>query len=915
MRRKWFISSCVGGGLLLAGVLWQVSFSGADPADRDAQANADDDGPATKPAENPLPIRRVVLFNTGVGYLQREGQIDGKARVELSFAASDMNDLLKSLILQDGGGGKVSAVQYDSHDPIEKTLRSFAIDLSANPTFGQILNQARGERIEVLPHEKPLKDGEKKQSRRPKLVGTIVGMETQAKPNELREVELLNLTTADGLQTIPLENVQSIRFLNTTLEKEFQRALLVLARAHDTQKRSINLAFQGDGKRTIRVGYVVERPIWKTSYRLRIEDGKKLFLQAWAMVENTSDDDWSDVHMVLVSGRPISFKMNLYEPLYIPRPEVEPELFASLRPPLYSGSLTPGGMPEQPKAPGGNMFGMFGNMMGANMFGMAAPPPVSEGGPADIGRPHFGGFQGFGGGNFQGFGNFQGGNFQGQFGYYFNNRYANPNAGQANFNAKLTYEQLQERRKQQKEQQDEALKKGSAITGLNFKEGIASVANAEEVGDYYQYVLDQKISLPRQKSAMLPIVNKSIEGTKVSIYNAAVQAKFPLLGLRLKNTSGQPLTQGPITVYEGHTYAGDTRVLDLQPGEERLLSYALDQATEVLATASDAPSPELYVKIGEDTLTANYKVRHTRSYTIRNRSIHDRKVIVEHPITLGWELLEPKKAYEKARDVSRFEVEAPANKTVTFKVTEEEATGGQFKLVQGGACWTCEPRSDIHFKVLRKMFEPRLIGMRLEKGVLVLRQQVRESTSYFVQNLSDSGRECTIDHIVRAGWQLLPDPDNAKTGPAVERFIVPVSAKKTAAKEFVEERTTIERTPPVSGLLVDRIRQLIAHPAASPELKAGLTKVLTLGQKLGDANARHGALDRQLRALSEDQARMRQNLGIIPQSSEHYKKFLEKFVAQETEIEQLQKQLRQALAVAQEAQREYEGFVANLTVE
>src|SRR5262249_5324997 len=92
-------------------------------------------------------------------------------------------------------------------------------------------------------------------------------------------------------------------------------------------------------KRPVKVGYVVKRPIWKTSYRLLIEPNGKLFLQGWAIVENTSDDDWNNVRMVLISGRPIAFKMNLYEPLWIPRPTVEPELFASRRPPVYSGSL------------------------------------------------------------------------------------------------------------------------------------------------------------------------------------------------------------------------------------------------------------------------------------------------------------------------------------------------------------------------------------------------------------------------------------------------------------------------------------------------------------------------------------------------------------------------------------------------
>src|SRR4029077_10904755 len=106
-----------------------------------------------------------------------------------------------------------------------------------------------------------------------------------------------------------------------------------------TQKKAVSLGFNGQGKRAVRVGYVVEHPIWKTSYRLRVEPNGKVFIQGWAIVDNPSDDDWNDVRMVLVSGRPISFKMDLYSPLYVPRPVVEPELFASLRPPVYSGAL------------------------------------------------------------------------------------------------------------------------------------------------------------------------------------------------------------------------------------------------------------------------------------------------------------------------------------------------------------------------------------------------------------------------------------------------------------------------------------------------------------------------------------------------------------------------------------------------
>src|SRR5262249_6702313 len=111
-----------------------------------------------------------------------------------------------------------------------------------------------------------------------------------------------------------------------------------LALSHDSQKKAVSLHFAGEGKRKVEVGYVVENPIWKTSYRLVLKEGKP-YLQGWAVVENPTDEDWAQVTMALVSGRPISFKMDLYNPLYVGRPTVEPELFASLRPTTYTGAM------------------------------------------------------------------------------------------------------------------------------------------------------------------------------------------------------------------------------------------------------------------------------------------------------------------------------------------------------------------------------------------------------------------------------------------------------------------------------------------------------------------------------------------------------------------------------------------------
>ena len=153
------------------------------------------------------------------------------------------------------------------------------------------------------------------------------------------EVEQLNLWCADGMRSVKLADVQRVRFLNPVMDNEVRKALETLTLSHDTQKKAVSLNFVGEGKRNVRVGYVIENPIWKTSYRLVLGKAKedKPFLQGWAVVENATDEDWKDVRMALVSGRPISFQMDLYTPLYVPRPTVVPELFASLRPVTYSG--------------------------------------------------------------------------------------------------------------------------------------------------------------------------------------------------------------------------------------------------------------------------------------------------------------------------------------------------------------------------------------------------------------------------------------------------------------------------------------------------------------------------------------------------------------------------------------------------
>jgi hypothetical protein len=172
-------------------------------------------------------------------------------------------------------------------------------------------------------------------------------------------------------------------------------------------------------------------------------------------------------------------------------------------------------------------------------------------------------------------------------------------------------------------------------------------------------------------TALLPIVGKDVEGTRVLIYNVRTLPKFPLLGLRLKNTSGLHLLRGPVTVFEGSTYAGNARILGLQPNEERLLSYAVDLDTKVKPEAAADGGRLTQVKVIQGVLYITTKLRETKTYTVKNRNPQGRTVLIEHPVRDQFQLADTAKLAQTARGAYRFEVKVPAGKAATLAVTEE----------------------------------------------------------------------------------------------------------------------------------------------------------------------------------------------------------------------------------------------------
>ncbi len=643
--------------------------------------------PALAEEASTLPLSKIVLYSSGVGYFQHDGSLKDRAQLDLRFNVLQINDILKSLVVQDFGGGKVSTVTYGSRDPVTKTLGAFGVNLNGNPTLGQILNQVRGEPVEITAPNP--------------IVGTLLGVEKKTESigegsqRRIVEQEYVTLLTEEGFRSLSLANVQQIRLTNPALNAELHQALAVLASNHDAQKKTVSITFDGTGNRQARVAYVTETPVWKTSYRLVLEGDKPPYLQGWAIVENTTEQDWRNVILSLVSGRPISFTMDLYQPLYNPRPMVQPELYANLRPQTYGDAMD-------------------------ELKPMASPPAARS----EMKKERLLGKMA------QGFA-----------------------SSQANAPAE---------------------KAAGADMGMgSLEEGVAPTAMAQDKGELFEYRIEAPVTLAKHTSAMLPIIGQTLQGQKVSVYNQAVHAKYPLNGYRLKNSSPLHLMQGPITIFESGSYAGDARIEDLPPAQDRLISYALDLKTEVEPKLEGGTQELVTVALKKGTMLVSRRRIEDRTYLIKNRDAKAKSVLIEQPYRSDWKLVEPTEPTERTRDLYRFAVSVEPGKTASLHVKETLPVQESIQLMDSGI-------DLMAFYVRAKEVSPKVReALQHVVGLRTKLDDTRAQRTRLEQRVS----EITVEHgRIRENMQRLPQNSDLYT-----RYVKKLDQQETDLEKLRKE--------------------------------------------------------------------------------------------------------------------------------
>ncbi len=636
-----------------------------------AQKKNDQPKPASAPAITPaaadsstrLPVKRVVLYKNGVGYFEHTTRVHGTQDLSIDFTTSQLNDVLKSLTAVDLGDGHVSSIRYNSIAPLDQRLKSLRLPFGEQVTQAEYLLALRGARVEV-------------RSGSATAAGRLLSVEKirrQHSRDDFEDVTAFSIVTDAGeMKNFELGSGTSVRIAEHELTDEVARYLSLIgsSRARDVRRMSFTAA--GSGDRDIFVSYISEVPVWKSTYRILFSDkpGEKPLLQGWAIVDNTIGEDWKDIQLSLVAGAPQSFIQDISQPFYARRPVVPLPESVMLTPQSHEATVETDRLEQFAKLQGGggggqshaitSLDGIVKDPSGAMISNAQVTVRNEETGVSQVtttdarGHYHFNDLQA---GNSALFVNSPG--FQR---FNLSNVYigiSRTNEIDATLNLGNSSETVEVTAAPTIVQTESA-----EISNRVEKQG--SEAEGKSAGDFFEYKIKQKITIGKNQSALVPILQAHIEAEKVTLWNTD---SAPLRALWIKNTSGQVLDQGSFNVLEADAFAGEGVLETIHPDERRLLSYAADAAVHVKYTADETERPFSRVRIAKGIMLLTKEQRRSNKFTLRNADNETRQVIVEYPAEQGWELTPATpKPEESSASFHRFRVPVDAGKTAELTV-------------------------------------------------------------------------------------------------------------------------------------------------------------------------------------------------------------------------------------------------------
>jgi hypothetical protein len=554
-----------------------------------------------------LPVRKVVLYKNGVGYFEHAGTVSGNQRVAIDFTSSQLNDVLQSLTALDGGGGKVSAVGYNSTTPIEQQLNSLSLGLKDYPATLDVYHALRGQRVEVTGAGAPITG---------RLVNAEFRKVTDKNGNSSDDHYFLIVATDGGaLRTAEVTDGVSVRMVDPSIEKEFASYLEIIGSAQNQQGRHLTLEDRGEGQRNLQVSYISEVPVWKSTYRIVFprEASGNATLQGWAVVDNTVGVDWDNVQLSLVAGAPQSFIQPLSQPLYTSRPTIPIATVGQSMPVTHESAE----FDAKLKALNPNLMPGAATETVTVNADQAMQTPMSMAAPS---------------------GRFVGGGLHG----------SNTGAGVMGMSGS-----------------------GAGYGGGVYRASDAIGAgdvSTNAFDDFFEYALAQPVTIHKNQSAMVPILQQELPASHVTLWSD--RQPRALRAIWLENNSKLTLDSGSFSIFESGEFAGEGLLDPIHPGEKRLLSYAVDQAVKVRPEGFNNTRTLRHIAVHNGVMVETTSEVNENTYTITNAGDEQRDVVVEHARRGGAELESDTKPEETTANAYRFKVSVATHETKELHVKE-----------------------------------------------------------------------------------------------------------------------------------------------------------------------------------------------------------------------------------------------------
>lgn len=767
-----------------------------------------------------LPIRRVILYSNGVAYIERRGTVTGHAEISLSFKQSQVDDVLKSMIVLDLGQGRIGAVSYNSSAPPSTRLAEIPFAISSatdgnNGGLAGVLSQLQGARVIVATATRAVTGS----------ILTVEAKHAQIEDNKPAVITHRLVIASDNgeLSSFDLSEVRSVQLADEGSRRDLTEFAHAAAAARRRDAKTIVVTSDGSGQREMIVSYTVAAPIWKTTYRVVLDRTGKPFFQGWAIVDNVSEEDWNGVQLSLVSGTPVSFIQPIQNPVYRYRPIIPFSEDLNLKPQTYEpgegGSGMTGSLSGTVKDPQGAVVAgasvVLTNTRTNQSFEMTTDDEGryrAENLPAGVYTlsASASGFQKSVVTNL----NVTAG-VRSNFGV--NLQVGGVTAtvtvqGLATINTATSNFSFDGRNVQEMMRMKPGLRNtGPSLSNLiaSRESGVEVETTGNEIGDLFEYHIDQPVTVLRDRSALIPILQTQMEGERVSIFNEQARQHRPLSGLLLKNTSPLTLEDGSLTVVDGDAYAGEALMERLKPQEERLVSFALDLGTLVNVHDEEENSRAFFLRAINGVVQAHYYEMRKKIYTLVNQTEHPRILYLEHPIDEDddWELADTmvKPTVRTAR-FYRFRVELSPHQKLDFPIVERQEKMESYAL----ADFT---RPQLELFIARKYIDDqtraaleRILEMKSRIGALEVR----------IHDLDKEASEIAQDQ------QRLRDNIKALTATAEARQLI----TRYVAKADTQETRLEQLNKDKQALIVERAR-------LQGELEA-LIRGLAIDHKLTD---------------------------------------------------------------------------------